>query len=118
MCEIVSQVGNLKVLAKQFTEDNSIELHLYNGVDKVYSDTFINSTIHFAQERALQDFDIYTVDYLTRNFIIKLQKLSNHTYRIDDNYFCRIDNTAYFKHLTEPKGGWVEDKDGNRVIDR
>lgn len=117
MCRIVSQVGNFKVIANKY-EDNSIELSLYNGADKVYSDSFFNATFDIALERALRHFDIYTVDFLKYNFIVKLDTLSENTYRIEDDYFCRIDDTVYFKHLTEPKDGWVEDKEGKRVIDR
>lgn len=117
MRELVNVVGNIRVIAVK-NIDNSISIELYNGTDEIFSEGYFNSTFHSASEKALQQFDIYTVDYLSSNYTMQLHKLSENTYRVEDDYFCRIDETIYFKHLTEAINGWLVDKEGKRIIDR
>ena len=113
-------VGNIKVYTERFTDD-SIEVSFFNGSDLVASETYFNATT----ENAIADLfsktlDIYTEEYLWLNCLTYgLEKLTNNTYRIGSmDWFCRIDNTRYFKHFHKSENDFVIDKNGERIIDR
>ena len=120
MMNLIEKVGNIKVYTKYHT-DNSIEVHFYNGSDLVASETYFNAT----EENAIANLfskklDIYTEEWLWLNCLTDgLIKLSDNTYRTNEkDWFCRIDDTRYFKHIHKSVDEFVIDKDGKRIIDR
>ncbi|MBQ6887220.1 MAG: hypothetical protein IJN54_06880 [Lachnospiraceae bacterium] len=119
MMKFIEQVGNISVYTKQFA-DSSIEVHFYNGSDLVAKETYFGGT----EEKAIanlfsRNLDTYTEEWLKDNFIMELVKLSDNTYRTSDtDYFCRIDDTRYFKHFNKSADEFVTDKNGMRIIDR
>ena len=118
--EFYKKVGNLKIYTKYYDTDKSIEVRVYNGSDLKTSETYFNATKKSAVNDILQKrFDIFTLEWLTLNFFTELIKISDNTYRIDEkDYFCRIDDTEYFKHFHKSPEEFVVDKYGKRIIDR
>lgn len=116
MKELTTRVGNLKVIAEEtrnFFDD--ITVMVLNGSDIIAQDIYTNRTLENATDDILQK-----LDYLTENYILEIadiEKLSANTYKSNAVYFCRIDNTKYFKRLEEDNG-WTVDKYGKRIIDR
>ena len=113
-------VGNIKVYTEHFTDD-SIEVSFYNGSDLVARETYFNATA----ENAIADLftkklDTYTEEYLWLNCLTDgLEKLTDNTYRVGSmDWFCRIDNTKYFKHFHKSENDFVIDKNGERIIDK
>ena len=113
-------VGNIKVYTEHFTDD-SIEISFFNGSDLVAKETYFNATT----ENAIADLftkklDIYTEEYLWLNCLTDgLEKISDNTYKVGlMDWFCRIDNTRYFKHFHKSENDFVIDKNGERIIDR
>lgn len=113
-------VGNIKVYTEHHT-DNSIEVSFYNGVDLVARETYFNATT----ENAISDLfskklDTYTKEWLWLNYLTDgLEKLSDNTYKVGSmDWFCRIDNTKYFKHFHKSENEFVADKNDKRIIDR
>lgn len=120
MYEATMKVCNLDIVLEQIY--NACIVRLYNGAECIQSETYLNVKGKSGQEKAiensLQHRDIYTMNYLFDNLGHALKKISENTYRVDNDYFCRIDDTCYFKHLVEPASGWCLDRNGSRVIDR
>lgn len=120
MMNLIEKVGNIKVYTKHHA-DNSIEVHFYNGSDLVATETYFNAT----EGNAIADLfskklDTYTEEWLWLNCLTDgLVKLSDNTYRMGEkDWFCRIDDTRYFKHIHKSVDEFVIDKDGERIIDR
>lgn len=120
MMNYIEKVGNIKVYTEHHT-DNSITVFLYNGADLVTTDTYINAR----EENAIADLfskklDTYTEEWLWLNCLTDgLEKLSDNTYKVGlMDWFCRIDNTRYFKHFHKSENDFVIDKNGERIIDR
>lgn len=120
MMQLIETVGNIKVYTEHNT-DNSISVFLYNGSDLIASDTYFNAR----EENAISDLfskvlDIFTEEYLWINCLTAgLEKISDNTYRIrEKDWFCRIDNTRYFKHFYKSENDFVIDKNNQRIIDR
>ena len=59
-------------------------------------------------------------EYLWLNCLTdELEKMSDNTYKVGSmDWFCRIDNTKYFKHFHKLENDFVIDKNGERIIDR
>ena len=117
---LFEKVGNIKVYTERFTDD-SIEVSFFNGSDLVARETYFNAT----EENAIADLfskklDTYTEEWLWLNCLTDgLEKLSDNTYKIGSmDWFCRIDNTRYFKHFHKSENDFVIDKNGERIIDR
>lgn len=115
---LVEKVGNIKVYTKNHAD--SIEVSFYNGSDLVVKETYLNATT----EKAIADLfrkslDTYTEEWLCLNCSTNLVKISSNTYRGGEkDYFCRIDDTKYFKHFHKSANEFVKDKNGMRIIDR
>ena len=113
-------VGNIKVFTEHY-QDGSIEISFFNGSDLVARETYFNATA----ENAIADLfskklDTYTEEYLWLNCLTDgLEKISDNTYKVGSmDWFCRIDNTRYFKHFHKSENDFVIDKNGERIIDR
>ena len=120
MMNLIEKVGNIKAYTEHFT-DGSIEVSFFNGSDLVAKGTYFNGT----EENAIADLfskklDTYTEDWLWLNCLTDgLEKLTENTYRVGSmDWFCRIDNTRYFKHFHKLENDFVVDKNGERIIDR
>lgn len=117
---LFEKVGNIKVYAEHHT-DKSIEVSLFNGSDLVARETYFNAIA----ENAIADLftktlDTYTEEWLWLNCLTNgLEKVSDNTYKVGlMDWFCRIDNTKYFKHFHKSENDFVIDKNGERIIDR
>lgn len=120
MMTLFEKVGNIKVYTEHYI-DNSIEVRFYNGSDLVANETYFNGT----EENAIADLfskklDTYTEEWLWLNCLTDgLVKVSSNTYRMGEkDWFCRIDDTKYFKHFHKSINEFVVDKDGEKIIDR
>ena len=120
MMNLIEKIGNIKVYTEHHTDD-SIEVSFFNGSDLVARETYFNATA----ENAIADLftkklDTYTEEYLWLNCLTDgLEKLTDNTYRVGSmDWFCRIDNTKYFKHFHKSENDFVIDKNGERIIDR
>lgn len=106
-------------------------MYLQKRTLRDYTIIFINGADIIAQEvyfidkfnKAVEDFfkkilDIYTEEWLYIN-ASDLEKLTDNTYRSGEkDYFCRIDDTRFFKHYHKSVDEFVTDKNGMRIIDR
>ena len=120
MENFIEKVGNIKVYTEHYPDD-SIEVSFFNGSDLVARETYFNATA----ENAIADLfskklDTYTEEWLWLNCLTDgLEKLSDNTYKIGSmDWFCRIDNTRYFKHFHKSENDFVIDKNGEKIIDR
>ena len=113
---LFEKVGNIKAYTESFI-DNSIEVSFINGSDIVASETYYNTTI----ENAINDLFSKALDTHTEKFVheIFLERYSKNTFATSDtNWFCRIDDTKYFKHFSKSENEFIRDKNGLRIIDR
>ena len=120
MKNFIEKVGNIRAYAEHHA-DNSIEVSFYNGADLVANETYFNATAENAISDLLsKTLDIYTEEYLWLNCLTDgLEKLSDNTYKTGSmDWFCRIDNTKYFKHFHKSENDFVIDKNGERIIDK
>lgn len=120
MKNFIEKVGNIEVYTKRNSE-NDFEVLFYNGTDRVVAETYFS----ISQKNAIADLfarklDIYTEEWLWLNYITDgLVKLTDNTYKITDtDWFCRIDNTRYFKHFVKSESEFLRNKNGMRIIDR
>jgi len=119
--KFVKQVGNINAYTEQ-NADNSITVIFCNGSDKVMVEIYFNAKGEEAEENAIDDLfrkrDTYTDTWLSIH-VPDLQKLSDNTYTDGDkDWFCRIDETKYFKHFFKNGADFVTDKAGLRIIDK
>lgn len=117
----IETIGNIKVYADT-NPDNSITVQFYNGSDFVAKETFFHSG---SKEQAIatlfmNSLDIFTEEWLWLYCLTDgLVKISDNTYKTSDaDWFCRIDDTRYFKHYAKSESEFVRDKEGKRIIDR
>lgn len=94
-------IGDVQVY---FTENakNDVTVSLYIGSDCIGSESYLTSNVNMSVEDLLmKKLDIYTEEWLYIN-VPGIEKLSTNTYKTDvmggNDWFCRIDNTRYFKH--------------------
>ena len=113
-------VGNIKVYTEHYV-NSSIEVSFLNGSDLVARETYFNSKPNNAiADLFSKKLDTYTEEWLWLNYLTNgLVKLSNNTCKIGErDWFCRIDDTRYFKHFHKSAEEFVVDKNGERIIDR
>lgn len=116
----IEKVGNLRVFADK-NIDGSWSISFMNGSDIVASEVYFHATKESAIEALFSTkFDTYTEEWLWLNTLTDgLVKVSENTYYTSDtDWFCRIDDTKYFKHFNKSVDEFVTDKDGLRIIDR
>lgn len=118
MMKFIEKVGNIKV----YTEQNGRKdytVKFYNGSDLVKSEVYFTEEPQRAIEDLFTKMDIYTEEWLWLFCIPELVKVSDNTYKTSDtDWFCRIDDTKYFKHFNKSADEFIVDKNGERIIDR
>lgn len=119
MMRHIETVGNIRVYEERHSERNTT-ITFINGSDVVASEVYFTEEPQRAIEDLFTKMDIYTEEWLWLNCLTDgLVKLSENTYKTSDiDWFCRIDDTRYFKHFAKLEEEFVKDKDGNRIIDR
>ena len=120
MMKHTEKVGNIDVFAEKNAE-RDYTINIINGSDIVAQEVYFTSD----RQAAIDDLfakalDTYTLKWLLDNIpIMELDQLSQHTYRTGaKDYFCRIDNTRFFKHYCKSADEFIADKNGMRIIDR
>ena len=119
MMNFIRKVGNIEV----YTEKNSereITATLINGSDVILKEVYFAHNESAAIDDLLRKIDIYTAEWIKENIkITDVTILSENTYRaFEKDYFCRIDDTKYFKHYFKSADEFITDKNGMRIIDR
>lgn len=118
MMKFIEKVGNIKVYTEQ-NGKNDYTVKFYNGSDLVKSEVYFTEEPQRAIEDLFTKMDIYTEEWLWLFCIPELVKVSDNTYKTSNtDWFCRIDNTKYFKHFNKSADEFVVDKNGERIIDR
>lgn len=119
MMNLVEKVGNIKVYTEKNVE-RGITVTFINGSDVVMSEVYFTSNETAAIADLLRKNDTYTLDWILSNIPEEeLVKMSENTYRTGEkDYFCRIDDTRYFKHFCKSADEFITDKNGMRIIDR
>ena len=118
MMKFIEKVGNIKVYTEQ-NGRNDYTVKFYNGSDLVKSEVYFTEEPQRAIEDLFTKMDIYTEEWLWLFCIPELVKVSDNTYKTSDtDWFCRIDDTKYFKHFNKSADEFVVDKNGERIIDR
>lgn len=113
----IEQVGNIKVYAEKNAE-RDITITFTNGSDVIFSEVYFTNNETAAISDLFRKMDIYTDEWLWIN-ADDLVILSKNTYMTGEkDYFCRIDDTKYFKHFFKSADEFVADKNGFRIIDR
>lgn len=116
----IETVGNIRVYEERHA-DNSITISFYNGSDCKAQEVFFNYTTELAiAELFMKVLDTYTEEWLWLNYLTEgLVKVTDNTYKTSDkDWFCRIDDTKYFKHFAKLESEFIRNKDGQRIIDR
>ena len=118
MKKYIEQVGNIKIYEDRHSEKDTT-ISLYNGSDLVATDVyFTNDTNAAIADLLIKALDTYTIEWI-KNKIMDFTALSENTYRaFEKDYFCRIDNTRYFKHFHKSPEEFIADKSGKRIIDK
>lgn len=111
-------VGNIQAYITENAK-NDVTVSLFNGSDCIAEEIYYTSNISAAVADLIgKKLDTYTEEWLYIN-VDNLEKLTGNTYRSSKkDYFCRIDNTKYFKHFHKSADDFIRDKNGNRIIDR
>lgn len=118
MMKFIEKVGNIKVYTEQ-NGRNDYTVKFYNGSDLVKSEVYFTEEPQRAIEDLFTKMDIYTEEWLWLFCIPELVKVSDNTYKTSNtDWFCRIDDTKYFKHFNKSADEFVVDKNGERIIDR
>lgn len=116
---LVEKVGNIKVYTKKNAE-RDITVTFINGSDVVMSEVYFTNDKAAAIADLFTKMDTYTIEWMLLNIpLVELVKMSENTYRVGEkDYFCRIDDTRYFKHFCKSADEFIKDKNGMRIIDR
>lgn len=119
MMNFIEKVGNIEVYTKKNT-DRDIAVTFINGSDVVMREVYFTNNETVAIANLFQKMDIYTTDWLKENInMMDLIILSENTYRTGEkDYFCRIDDTKYFKHFCKSADDFITGKNRIRIIDR
>lgn len=121
--DFIKTIGNIKVYAKKNAE-NDYTISLYNGGDCIYTQVYLGDMEKAIDDALQKACDIHSQEYV---YSIFLEKYSNNTYGMGkspnadkrhQSWFCRIDDTKYFKHYFKAEDEFIRDKDGKRIIDR
>lgn len=117
----IETVGNIKVYADR-NPDNTVTVNFYNGSDRIANEVYFHakSKQQAIETTFMNKLDTFTEEWLWLYCLTEgLKKLSDNTYKTSDtDWFCRIDDTKYFKHFCKSADDFVRDKDGMRIIDR
>lgn len=120
MMKHIEKVGNIDVFAEKNAE-RDYTITLFNGSDIIAQETYFTGNLQTAIDDLFSKvLDTYTLKWILDNIPIReLVQLSQHTYRVcEKDYFCRIDDTRFFKHYHKSAGEFITDKNGMRIIDR
>lgn len=119
MMNFIEKVGNIKVYTEKNAEKD-ITVTFINGSDVIMSEVYFTNNEAAAIADLFTKMDIYTAEWLKENInVMDLITLSKNTYRTGEkDYFCRIDDTKYFKHFCKSADEFITDKNGMRIIDR
>lgn len=99
LMEFQGKVGNIEAYTEQNAKGD-ITVQLINGTDVVMSETYFTNDAEKAVEDLFMKLDTYTEEWLRLNYLSRgLEKLSENLYRLNGDYFKRIDDTKYFKHF-------------------
>ena len=111
----IEKVGNIKVYTEKM-KNGFITITFMNGTDIVVQKLYSTEDINWAISNLFEkEFDTYTLEYI-QNFTA--DKLSDNTYKIGEkDYFCRIDNSRFFKYYHKYAKDFITDKNGMRIID-
>ena len=118
MMKHIEKVGNIDVFAEK-NDERDYTIIFINGADIIAQEVYFTDKFN----KAVEDFfkkilDIYTEEWLYIN-ASDLEKLTDNTYKSGEkDYFCRIDDTRFFKHYHKSVDEFVTDKNGMRIIDR
>lgn len=118
MMKHIEKVGNIDVFAEKNAERDYTIIFI-NGADIIAQEVYFTDKFN----KAVEDFfkkilDIYTEEWLYIN-ASDLEKLTDNTYKSGEkDYFCRIDDTRFFKYYHKSVDEFVTDKNGMRIIDR
>lgn len=119
MRTLKTKVGNLKIIVKEESNFfNDFSVMVLNGSDIIAQDIYTGGNLESVTSDILKKFDYYTKEYLVLYYPQKIEFLSENTLKIENDYFCRVDDTRFFKHFIMPVDGWTLDKFGKRIIDR
>lgn len=120
MMKHIEKVGNIDVFAEKNTE-REYTITFINGSNIVAQEMyFVNDMQAAIDDLFTKALDTYTLKWLLDNIpIMELDQLSQHTYRTGEkDYFCRIDNTRFFRHYRKSADEFILNKNGLRIIDR
>lgn len=119
MLKFIEKVGNIQVFTRQ-NAPADISVFFYNGSDCILQESFFTNDQDTAIETLFLKLDIVTLRWLYQNVPAdRLTRLSRSTYKMNSqDYFCRIDDTRYFRHYCKPADEFIRDKNGRRIIDR
>ena len=115
---LVEKLGNIKAYAEKNTE-RDYTITLINGVDIIAQEVYFTNSVKWAVEDLLhKTLDTYTEEWLYLN-VPDLEKLTDNTYKSGKmDYFCRTDNTKFFRHFYKNAEDFIRDKNGKRIIDK
>lgn len=116
-------VGNIKIFYTRNAE-NDFTINLYNGSDCIYSEVYFGNLDYAVRDSLQKACDIYTLSDLQKLKVVN-KRLSDNTIMClcgdgtgKQDYFCRIDDTEYFKHYFKACDEFVTDKHGKKIVDR
>ncbi len=119
MMKFIEKVGNIQVFVRE-NATADISVFFYNGSDCILQETFFTNDQNAAIERLFLQCDIVTLHWIYQNIPAdRITRLSLNTCKMDaQDYFCRIDDTRYFRHYCKPADELKKKKNGKRIIDR
>lgn len=120
MMKHIEKIGNIDVFAERNAE-RDYTITFINGSDIIAQEIYFTNDIQAAiDDLFAKVLDTYTLKWLLDNIpIMELDQLSQHTYKTGEkDYFCRIDDTRFFKHYHKSADDFITDKNGMRIIDR
>lgn len=119
MMNYIETVGNIKVYTKKNAE-RDVTVTFINGSDVVMSEVYFTNNETSAIADLFRKMDTYTLDWMLINIPeSELVQITENTYRTGTNdWFCRIDNTRFFKHFCKTADEFIRDKNGLRIIDK
>lgn len=115
---IIEKIGNIEAVAKQ-NGLNDWTITLLNGTDVLGQDGYkTNDPMRAIEDMMQKNLDTYTEDYLFL-CVPGSDRLSENTYKVgNDDWFCRIDKTRYFKHYLKSASEFIRGKNGLKIIDK
>lgn len=97
--KFVEKVGSIEVYTTK-NDEKDITVTFINGTDVIMSEVYFTSNENRAIEDLFMRLDTYTEEWLWLNYLTEgLEKISDNLYRIENDYFKKIDDTRFFKHF-------------------